>query len=49
VDPDRLEVHVLVDRVRRAVAAEARLLEAAERRRQRRTIERIDPDRARAD
>src|SRR5271170_946224 len=31
--PDGLEVHIFLDGVRRAVAAEARLLEAAERRR----------------
>ena len=49
IRPDRFEVHVFVDRVRRAVAAEARLFEAAERRRQRRAVERVDPDRAGAD
>src|SRR5205807_1504045 len=44
-----LEVHIFVDGVRRAVAAESRLLEAAERRRQRRAVERVDPYRARLD
>src|SRR5208283_2690343 len=47
--PDRLQVHVLVDRMRRAVASEARLPEAAERRSERRAVVRVDPDRAGAD
>src|SRR5262249_53404039 len=49
VDPDRLPVGELVERVNRLFAAEARLLEAAERRRDVARVERVDPDDASPD
>src|SRR3546814_1868218 len=44
--PDRLQVSELVDGVERLVAAEAGLLEAAERRGDVAAVEAVDPDRA---
>src|SRR3546814_6165704 len=46
LDPDRLQVGELVDGVERLVAAEAGLLEAAERRGDVAAVEAVDPDRA---
>src|SRR3546814_13771227 len=46
LDPDRLQVGELVDGVERLVAAEAGLLEAADRRGDVAAVEALDPDRA---
>src|SRR3954447_4328658 len=44
VDPDRLDVRVLLERMDRLVAPEPRLLEAAERRGDVAVVEAVDPD-----
>src|SRR5260370_36868930 len=48
-DPDRLQVGVLLERMQRLVAAEARLLEAAERRGDVAAVEAVHPDDAGAE